>query len=581
MKTPHSYRRLLASVSVLVILSAAGCKSISDPSDIPEATFPEGADTVYTRNAAMDAMAYDGERALTIIDSARLVGNLTDFWADLLRMKVYSQSLEGQRLDSTLAIGHRLLEDETLTLKAENRLDVLDMLVNAARQVPDDEQLVLWTQQKAAVCRELGDETEALRTEAERAVVLARLGHTDEGLKLLEGIIDQLDGVRRFNEMDTWIVAIRRKISILESLPGSSGQIVTLSLRILSRLEDYARNPDIYRDGSFREPDDEDKPAYIEFYQSKCYAKLAGAYADTDPAEARRYLAKYEQTDNGRSYTGRVMIAPILCRLGEFEKMEAIYQEMDARTEPSDTLTDAYVTMLHDRAVAAETQGRTDDALSLWKRYDALKGILADRTLTGKTHLYAVRYQIEEQQRALEQEQAKRRRLVAFNVFLGILIVLIVLYLVFTHVRRSKKTPEPVRQGGDHPAGTIPAPAKQPADMNDEELFQYLSEVIRREQLYLNPLLDRQTLIKRFGVSAHRIGAAFSKGSTYQSLPGYIRSLRLEHACTLLISHPEMSVKAIGEASGFSNKSTFRSDFKTFYGVTPSGYRQANLPQIG
>ena len=580
MNTPHSYRLLLASVSGLVLLSAVGCKHTSAPDDIP-AVFPEGADTVYTQKAAMDAMAYDGERALTIIDSARLVGNLSDFWADLLRMKVYSQSLEGQRLDSTMAIGRRLLEDETLTLNADNRLDVLDMLVNAARQIPDDEQLILWTQQKADVCRELGDETEALRTEAERGVVLARLGHTDEGLKLLEGIIDRLDGIRRFNEMDTWIVAVRRKISILESLPGSSGQIVTLSLRILSRLEDYARNPDIYQDGSFREPDDADKPAYIEFYQSKCYAKLAGAYAGTDPAEAKRYLAKYEQTDNGRSFTGRVMIAPILCRLGEFEKMEAIYQEMDARTEPSDTLTDTYLTMLHDRAVAAETLGRTDDALTLWKRYDALKGIIADRTMTGKTHLYSVRYQTEEQQRALEQEQARRKRLVAFNIILGILVLLIFLYLVFTRIRHGKKTPEPNQQGGDHPAGTVPAPAKQPADMNDEELFQYLSEVIRREQLYLNPLLDRQTLIKRFGVSAHRIGAAFSKGSKYQSLPGFIRSLRLEHACSLLVSHPEMSVKAIGEASGFSNKSTFCSDFKSFYGVTPSGYRQAKPPQKG
>ena len=110
--------------------------------------------------------------------------------------------------------------------------------------------------------------------------------------------------------------------------------------------------------------------------------------------------------------------------------------------------------------------------------------------------------------------------------------------------------------------------------MNDEELFLYISDMIRRESLYLNPVLDRQTLIKRLNVSTHRIGAAFSKGSGFGSLPGYVRNLRLEHACVLLTTRPDLSVRAIGEASGFSNNSTFCSDFKARYGITPSKYRQ-------
>ena len=167
--------------------------------------------------------------------------------------------------------------------------------------------------------------------------------------------------------------------------------------------------------------------------------------------------------------------------------------------------------------------------------------------------------------------------IVGLTWFLGILALTFFIYIVVTHSPRFRKNGTVQPQEPPAPANTPQAPPKRPSAMNDEELFQYLSDIIRREQLYLNPLLDRQGLISRLGVSAHRIGAAFSKGSEFHSLPGFIRSLRLEHACSLLTSFPELSVKAVGESSGFSNNSTFCSDFKTSYGITPSDYRQKML----
>lgn len=411
---------------------------------------------------------------------------------------------------------------------------------------------------------------EALRTEVEEGAALTRLGHMDEGLEQIDNIISQLDGIRRFSEMDTWIIAIRRKINILQGLSGSSAQIAALSLRILSRLDDYSHDPDSYHDGSFREPDEDERPVYIDFYQAKCYAYLAEVYAGTDPREAERYLARLEQTDYGRTYDARIMMAPILCRLGQYDKMERIYREMDARRDPADTLSNPFLTMLHDRAVAAEAQGHASAALELWKRYDIIKGKIADKTISGKSILYAARYQSDKQRMALEEEQARRVRYYVLTWFLGGLALVFFLYILVAHFVRSRKEGE-----GEHKDAEKPlAPAKRPASMDDVELFEYLSEVIQREQLFLNPLLDRQTLMTRLGVSAHRVGSAFSKGSAFGSLPGYIRHLRLEYACSLLVSRPDLSVKSVGEASGFSNNSTFCSDFKKCYGVTPSDFRQ-------
>lgn len=50
--------------------------------------------------------------------------------------------------------------------------------------------------------------------------------------------------------------------------------------------------------------------------------------------------------------------------------------------------------------------------------------------------------------------------------------------------------------------------------------------------------------------------------------------MRLEHACRLLVTRPDMSIREVGEASGFTNNSTFCSDFMKKYEITPTVYRQ-------
>lgn len=181
----------------------------------------------------------------------------------------------------------------------------------------------------------------------------------------------------------------------------------------------------------------------------------------------------------------------------------------------------------------------------------------------------------EQQRKAMEAEKVLRSRILVLSIFFGSVLFV---FLFFWVVLRSKPTDT---EGWKHRLGPLDPPVLppiKPSDMNDEELFLYLSDIIRREKLFLNPLLDRQAIIRRLGgLSAHRIGAAFSKGSEFHSLPGYVRNLRLEYACMLLVSHPDLSVKAVGEASGFSNTSTFCADFKTQYGITPSDYRQEKL----
>jgi AraC-like DNA-binding protein len=112
-----------------------------------------------------------------------------------------------------------------------------------------------------------------------------------------------------------------------------------------------------------------------------------------------------------------------------------------------------------------------------------------------------------------------------------------------------------------------------PAELSDADLYVYLRDLIEHEQLFLNPLFERQTLIDRTGLTKERIGAAFSQGSDHGRLTTLISELRLDYAVRLMNEQPELSVEKICQASGFANADTFTRNFKAKYGMTPTAYR--------
>ena len=48
--------------------------------------------------------------------------------------------------------------------------------------------------------------------------------------------------------------------------------------------------------------------------------------------------------------------------------------------------------------------------------------------------------------------------------------------------------------------------------MTDEELFQYITKVIREQELYRWPDFNRAAVMQHFSLSAARVGAAFAQG---------------------------------------------------------------------
>lgn len=112
---------ILVAVAVLII---AGCTEKGK--DTGNNREPQASDTLYTWRAAMKVYGYQPERALQIIDSAVIVGNMSEVWADANRARVYSMTQVNEQMDSLLggqkgaglekaeAIGEQLLKHDSL-----------------------------------------------------------------------------------------------------------------------------------------------------------------------------------------------------------------------------------------------------------------------------------------------------------------------------------------------------------------------------------------------------------------------------------------------------------------------------------
>ena len=498
-----------------VALMLAGC---TDGTGGNAKTVAQPQDTTYTQQAAMKVYDYDPVRALRIIDSAVIVGNLSDWWAEKNRMRIYSQTRldekfdslmnwkAGARLDSAKAIGERLLKHDSIRNSLTGQQDVLEMLAYTARQQQDTTAWLQRSRQLVEVCRRQGAETEALRNEAEVGAALCRLGQPAEGMAKLDSVIDklQLGEPFRFNELDALVIALKRKIGVMTAI-GQSAEILPLARRIVTVLDDYEKHPDRYHDGTYREPPADKREDYIRFYRTQAENFIATAYAD----------------------------------LGKTGDMNATFGRLEN--------------------IIIDAEAREHQA-----RYRALEQKMQS-----------------ERQRLEMETQAQRNLYFAIIVCILLAVALAALAWYFRQMRivRQKnralvqqidealRYKELFHEGNTHAIDTA-------AD-SDAETFDQIHDTIIREGLYLNPSCDRQMLTDRFGLTKERLGSLFVQYSDAKNVSAFINGLRLAHAAHLLTTQPDLDIREVASASGFGSHQYFSTCFKQRFGLSPTDYRAA------
>ena len=167
---------IILSTTITLIAISTACK--------PNGQQHQGSktgDARYTLEAAMSIYDNAPEKALAILDSAIVMGNVDPIDADIMRAHIFASSCENRNLDSAQRLCEQLMELEQVKKDKNELFNVLEQLVDISWKRQDDEQLLFWARQFAELCHERGDTVEALRAKAEIGLALYRLGNRDEG----------------------------------------------------------------------------------------------------------------------------------------------------------------------------------------------------------------------------------------------------------------------------------------------------------------------------------------------------------------------------------------------------------------
>ena len=559
----------------IALLTFVGCRD-----DKTVRHLPHLGDTPYQSDSILVAYAFNPERALTLLDSALLLGNISDYRGQFIRAKIYSKSLMEQRQDSAILICKALLNHDSVRNEPREQENILDILIASARDKYDNEAYLRWATQKAELCQQQGEETERWRTEADIGLVMTFLGQVDEGLKKLDEAISNLDAPGSIDRMDAFVVACKRKINALDVLHRYD-EIIPLGQRILDCLDHYEQHVKDYKEDSYRlswsnHPNDRDR--YLDFSRAQAWGFMAAAYAMiNDKGKAKDYLTLFEQSGYGKTFAARRFIAHTQMALGMYDEALATYDEQERRMD-TDTLNENYAVILRSRAIAARAKGSIAEAYDFLNRYATLSKVVSDSLHKSEAHDYAARYHAQEQQLEIQekQEEAERSQIVSLAIAV-IALLSIAFALYFFRQKRivSEKNHALVRIINENASKILQtAPNVQRPILNDQSsIFNDIDVAIRSEQLYKDVNLQRQDICERFGISRHTLNDLLAEHADGLSFPQYVNNIRLEKALCLLRDEPTKTVSAISTEVGFT-PANLREQFKRKYGMTPLEFRQ-------
>lgn len=567
---------IIIYVTLLVLGSCGDSKSVRQ--------LPHLGDTPYQADTVLVTYATNPERALTLLDSALVLGNVSDYRAQFIRAKIFSKSLAEQQLDSAITICKTLLVHDSVCNNPAEQENIYDMLIACSRIKHDLEAYLHWATKKAELCQQQGEENERRRTEADIGYLLTRLGQIDEGLQKLDEAISHLDAPGSIDRMDAFVVACKRKINALNDLEHYA-DIIPLAQRILDRLDHYEQHAKEYAEDSYRlswsdNPNDRDR--YLDFSRAQAWGFMAGAYAMTNEKDkAREYISLFNQSQYGKTFMARRMIAPTQMALGMYDEALATYDEVERRMA-GDTLNNDYAVILRNRAVTAYAKGHIAEALHYQTRYANLSKAVSDSLHRSEAHDYAARYHAQEQQLEIQEHRAEAERSQIIALAIAIIALLAIAFaLYFFRQKRivTEKNRALVRMINEK---TLPSPTppceggssySQGKDSAGESLFNSIDTSIRSERLYANVNLQRQDICDRFNISRHTLNDLLATHAEGLSFPQYINDIRLGEALHLLRYEPSKNLTSIANEVGFTS-ANLREQFKKKYGMTPADYRQ-------
>lgn len=109
----------------------------------------------------------------------------------------------------------------------------------------------------------------------------------------------------------------------------------------------------------------------------------------------------------------------------------------------------------------------------------------------------------------------------------------------------------------------------------DAETMERLRKYMQESSAFLNPRLRTADVAVATGTTDRELSACLRRQG-YRSFPDFVNVLRVDYACELLREQPDIKIRALSAAAGFSSESAFYSAFSSRTSTTPKQWVAEN-----
>ena len=532
------------------------------------------ADSIYTWENIRQYMLEQPEHALHLVDTAEMRGLADVNYADWMRAQVYYNSSSMEDLDKARELCLKVLDNQNPVADSLQQRKTLLLLTSICTQTPDTYQdAVHYAMNGAEMAHHAGDFLQEAYFYFEAGKVMERL--------------QQGSGIAYMNRsLDTYREAARDSIQPLPTLSSNLGN----AARVLAGQENYAAAVPLLQERL--QVIDRVEKEYTTYPagwadQQRAYTYPVLAYCQQmagDKEGARRSAEAFEQTQAAQQPNNQKDMLNYYALAGNAGRIQQIYDRLEPYyREKQDTISASYADLLYIYAMGLNNIGRYREAYQAQTRYQILTDSLVQRERQAETLELAQQMKTQEKELQLKDEEAKITvyRILAFSLVAIMLIILVALWrLVIAHRRllvKNRELFELIQREQQRKVRDIQRIARQPERERtpNEQLFLRLVELMKKQQSYTDPVLNRDTLASMLGTNHRYIDDAIRECSDIPSTKAFIDGYRIEHAARLLTSTND-PIALIAEMSGFANRTTFNDQFRSRYKMTPSEYRRAS-----
>jgi AraC-like DNA-binding protein len=565
-----------------------------------------GNDTLYTEGKAMSIYRSEPERAMAIIDSGIIVGNITPGRGKYL--KAVTQYGGTEDLSGARQMCLELVEERPDSETLQQTYQLLTLIEYSFSNLPA---VILYATEASRRAHDLDMPIEVSKMEGYIAQAMSQTGRTSEGIDRLRTTIANLRQMDSFASVTAYHNTSKKLLHILLDNERYA-DMVPICESMLERIGELAQHPESFTGMA----EGFDPAEFIDFARGQSNAFLTVAYArqyeaamtpptEVTPAVRAQLLKKARMAEEevmrtkwSQSLDCDRMMTSAYPHLGEFDRFDAAMARLDAGR--TDTINVNYVISLELRSKAAEMRGQIEEAYQYLIRAINIQDSIDYLNQRDQINELATVYHLQEEQLARQQAEADARFFRWLTIAIIVILVLAIGFAAYFFYKRRetveknkalvrmidemhRHTTLPERVGNEYSEGgnatdthtdatDSPLPCREGVG-ESIALFQRFTTLIHDEQLYRDVSLDRDAVCQRLGIDRHALNQLLNTYADGLSLPAYINNVRLDVAYELLRDEPEKSIADIAAAVGFTPQN-LRLQFKRRYGITPTDYRQ-------